>query len=112
MESIFKELRKLIGKDYDFRVEVNPFEFNVVLSTDMFEEFEITITYGVEECPYVSFEALDKYLKENNEKLEDYEYGYDQKDIKTICTVMDWMDNNKDMITKCMGYCYKNGQKE
>ena len=40
MDNIFTELRDIIGKEYDFRVEVSLIEFNVILSREMFEDFD------------------------------------------------------------------------
>ena len=107
MDNIFLELREVTGDKYHFRVEVSSIEFNVVISLEMFEDFEITISYGFEEFSYVSFHALHKYLKENNETLESLDYGYDKDDIEVIHNVMTWMDKNKDNIIKYMSYCDK-----
>ena len=107
MDNIFKELREVIGDKYNFRIEVSSIEFNVVISREMFEDFEITIAYGFEEFSYVNFHALHKYLKENNETLESLDYGYDKDDIEVVYNVMKWMDKNKDKIIKYMSYCNK-----
>ena len=105
MENIFKELRQIINKEYDFRIEMSSIEFNVILSREMFEDFEITITYGFEGFPYVNFYALNDYMKEKNEKLTDYDYGYDEDDIKAINAIMDWMKSNSNMLLDCMDCC-------
>lgn len=111
MNNIFKEIRALVGNEYDFKIEINHIEFNVILSREMFEEFEITITYGIEDFCYVNFNALGSYLEDNNETLKDYDYGYDYDDIQAINQVMNWMNNNSGMISSCMSKCDKDCDK-
>ena len=111
MNNIFKEIRSLIGNEYDFRIEINPIEFNVILSKKMFEDLEITITYGIEDFCYVNFNALCNYLEDNNETLKDYDFGYDYNDIQAINKVMNWINDNSDMISNYISKCDKNCDK-
>lgn len=111
MNNIFKEIRSLIGNEYDFRIEINPIEFNVILSRKMFEDLEITITYGIEDFCYVNFNALCNYLEDNNETLKDYDFGYDYNDIQAINKVMNWINDNSDMISNYISKCDKNCDK-
>lgn len=111
MNNIFKEIRSLIGNEYDFRIEINPIEFNVILSRKMFEDLEITITYGIEDFCYINFNALCNYLEDNNETLKDYDFGYDYNDIQAINKVMNWINDNSDMISNYISKCDKNCDK-
>lgn len=107
MGNILKELREVIGDDYDFRIEINSIGFNVIFSKEMLEDLEITVTYGFEEFPYVNFEYLDKDLKEKEQTLTTFDYGFDIDDIKIIYKIMMWMEDNGDNLNKCMFYCGK-----
>lgn len=107
MGNILKELREVIGDDYDFRIEISAIGFDVIFSKEMFEDLEITVTYGFEEFPYVNFEALDKNLKEKEQTLSTFDYGFDIDDIKIIYKIMKWMEDNSDSLSKYMFYCSK-----
>lgn len=111
MDNIFTELRDIIGNEYDFRVEISSIEFNVILSREMFEDFEITVTYGFEEFPYVNFQSLHNYLEDRDETLKDYDYGYDDADIHVINDIMDWMNANSNKLMSYMGSCDKDSKR-
>lgn len=50
MGNILQELREVIGDNYDFRIEISAIGFDVIFSKEMFEDLEITVTYGFEIC--------------------------------------------------------------
>ena len=107
MDNIFKELRDIIGSKYDFRIEVSTIEFNIILSREIFEDFEITITYGFEGFSYINFYALSNYLEDNNITLKDLDCGYDDTDIHVINDIMNWMNVNSNRLTSYMNSCDK-----
>ena len=84
----------------------------MLLSKEIYEDFEIAITYGFEEFPYVNFEHLNDYLKSNNESLRDLDYGYDRNDIEVIFNVMKWMEENSEYINELNSFCDKESYHE
>lgn len=107
MGNILQELREVIGDNYDFRIEISAIGFDVIFSKEMFEDLEITVTYGFEGFAYVNFDYLDKNLKEKEQTLTTFDYGFDIDDIKIIYKIMMWMKDNGDSLSKYMFYCSK-----
>ena len=107
MKNILEELRDLLGYDWDYKIEIESLGFTVIISKEMYEDFEIAITYGFEDFPYVNFDKFNNYLKETNQTIEDLDYGYNEDDIKAIANVMSWMRKHFEEIKSLMQYCDK-----
>ena len=95
---MFNELRDIISKDCDFTLDINPVDFRVNISREMWEENTFSVVYsGMSESPYLDIDSYD----------EEIQYSLNLNMIKNILSVMNWMTENIEEIKECIKLCGK-----
>lgn len=98
MRKMLNELRKIISSDCDFTVDINPVDFRVNISREMWESNIFSVVYSdMSETPYLDIDDQD----------EESQYALDLHMIKNILSVMKWMDENLEEIKQCIYACGK-----
>ena len=98
MRKMINELRKIITNDCDFAVNVNPVDFRVNISREMWEENAFSVVYSdMSESPYLDVD----------DQCEELQYALDLHMIKNILNIMNWMDENLEEIKQCIRTCGK-----
>ena len=105
-----KELRNLIGNDFDMRVEISPTDFKITISHEMWEEIEYTIIYDFDGVIHVGFSELEEWLDENHTSLKQLDYGICDDEITAINTVMNQMKLYTKDIQTIRRLCDKRGE--
>lgn len=98
MKKMLDELRKIVSNDCDFTVDINPVDFRVNISREMWESNAFSVVYSdMSESPYLDVD--DQY--------EELQYALNLHMIKNILNIMNWMEENLDEIKQCICVCGK-----
>lgn len=94
MKKMINELRNIISNDCDFTLDINPIDFRINISREMWEENTFSVVYsGISESPYLD--------------VDDLQYDLNLYMIKNILNVMNWMNENLEEINQCIHACGK-----
>lgn len=94
MKKMINELRNIISNDCDFTLDINPVDFRINISREMWEENTFSVVYsGMSESPYLD--------------VDDLQYDLNLYMIKNILNVMNWINENLEEINQCIHSCGK-----
>ena len=98
MKKMLDELRKIVSSDCDFTVDINPVDFRVNISREMWESNAFSVVYsGMSESPFLDVD----------DQCEELQYALNLHMIKNILNIMNWMEENLDEIKQCICVCGK-----
>lgn len=98
MKKMLDELRKIVSSDCDFTVDINPVDFRVNISREMWEENAFSVVYsGMSESSFLDVD----------DQCEELQYALNLHMIKNILNIMNWMEENLDEIKQCICVCGK-----
>lgn len=98
MKKMLDELRNIISNDCDFTLDINPVDFRINISREMWEENTFSVVYsGMSESPYLDIDSYD----------EEIQYNLNLHIIKNILNVMNWMNENLEEINQFLHSCGK-----
>lgn len=93
LDALIKDVRNLIPKEYEFRIEASSIGLDIIFGEECFEPDALIVTYGWEEFAYFNLERM---------KIKDFNYGYDKVEINTVSKLIDYLEEHKEYLNELM----------
>ena len=111
MDEILKRVKAVLEGKYDFRVEMTPIDFKVIISREMWEEEEYPIVYDREilhlDVPQMCRNEIEGGKFGKCVPMDEWDYGFDHELIDIISKIMAVLEENKEYIDILIRLCNK-----
>lgn len=111
MDVILKRIKEILGDKYNFRIEISPLNFSVIISDEMWEneEYPIVLEDGIVhlDVPTMCKNEIDGGKFQKCIPMDEWDYGFNHDIIDIVSKIMTVIEDNEEYISDIVSMCNK-----